>query len=362
MSRLVEIILLSLLLALSTGGHGVSFEVASAYDSALDKAFDDDFAPAIDDQPIFGYRDHPAWFRETFLELQDDLDSAIRFGKRGLLVYFGQTSCAYCKALMEQDFGKREIAHYTRKHFDVIAINIHGEKSVTDFDGEQYTERSFAEKQGVNFTPTLIFYDAKGEQAFRLNGYQPPYQFQAILEYVADGHYRKESLHDYLARGEQGLDFEEGALNEVELFSPPPYAFDRSRFAASRPLALFFEEGRCHACDVLHSYALKDELVLRQLAGFDSAQLDINQSIPLLTPRGERTTVKDWVHDLGLFYSPTIIFFDERGEEIIRVDSVIGFRRMRAVLDYILSGAYRTGVTFQKYRRDLWIESLQLNN
>jgi len=353
------IITLSILLSLAVNGPALSIEIEDAYDPALDKAFDDDFAPAIDDQPIFGYRDHPAWFRESFLELKYDLETAIRFGKRGLMVYFGQTSCAYCKALMERNFGKREIAYYTRKHFDVLAINIHGEKSVTDFDGVEYTERSFSEKLGVNFTPTLIFYDEKGKQAFRLNGYQPPYQFQAILEYVADGHYKQETLHDYLAHGEQGIDFDEGALNEADFFTPPPHAFDRSRFPASKPLALFFEEGKCHACDVLHSHALTDEVVRKKLAGFNSAQLNIHQSTPVLTPQGKRTTSREWARELGLFYSPTIIFFDEWGREIIRVDSVIGFRRMRAVLAYIESGAYRSGVTFQKYRRDLWIKSLK---
>lgn len=352
MKKLFNIIIFTLLLALSMNSHGELSEMDDAYDSAFDQAFNDDFAPAYDDRPVFGFRDHPVWFRDTFLELQDDLDSALRFGKKGLIVYFGQSDCPYCKALMERDFGKREIAHYTRKHFDVLAIDIHGDKSVLDFDGTEYTERSFSEKIGVNFTPTLIFYDGRGRQAFRLNGYQPPYKFQAVLEYVADGHYKQESLHDYLARGEQGIDFDEGALNETDFFSPPPYAFDRTRVAASKPLALFFEEGQCHACDVLHSNALTDEEVLKIMQGFDSAQLNINQTTPVLTPRGRRTTVKEWARELGLFYSPTIIFFDEHGREIIRVDSVIGFRRMRGVLSYVHSGAYRGGITFQQYRRE----------
>jgi len=293
MKNLLNGIIVILLLAFTMSSHGELSEMDDAYDPALDKAFDDDFAPAFDDRPIFGYRDHPVWFRDTFLELEDDLESALRFGKKGLIVYFGQTDCPYCKALMERDFGKREIAHYTRRNFDVLAIDIHGDKSVLDFDGTEYTERSFSEKLGVNFTPTLIFYDETGKQAFRLNGYQPPYQFQAVLEYVADGHHKEESLHDYLARGEQGVDFDEGALNEGDFFSPPPYAFDRSRFAASKPLALFFEEGQCHACDVLHSNALTDEEVLKLMKGFDSAQLDIQQIDPVLTPRGRRTTAKE---------------------------------------------------------------------
>ncbi len=362
MKNLLNGIIVILLLAFAMSSHGELSDTDDAYDPALDKAFDDDFAPAFDDRPVFGYRDHPVWFKDSFLELEDDLDTALRYGKKGLIVYFGQTDCPYCKALMERDFGKREIAHYTRRNFDVLAIDIHGDKSVLDFDGIEYTERSFSEKLGVNFTPTLIFYDETGKQAFRLNGYQPPYQFQAVLEYVADGHHKEESLHDYLARGEQGVDFDEGALNEADFFSPPPYSFDRSRFAASKPLALFFEESQCHACDVLHSNALTDEEVLKLMEGFDSAQLDIQQTDPVLTPRGQRTTAKEWARELGLFYSPTIIFFDVHGDEIIRVDSVIGFRRMRGVLSYVRSGAYRGGITFQQYRREQRAERLRSRN
>ncbi|MCW8983246.1 MAG: thioredoxin fold domain-containing protein [Gammaproteobacteria bacterium] len=355
----LKIVMFTMLLGVSAATHA-SFEVDDAYDPALDKAFSDDFAPAFDDQPDISFHDdHPSWFMDTFLELEDDLNTAVRFKKRGLMLYFGQVACAYCKALMERNFGKREIALYTRKHFDTIAINIHGEKSVTDFDGVEYTERSFSEKLGINFTPTLIFYDETGKQVFRLNGYQPPYKFQAILEYVADAHYREETLHDYMARGEQGVDFEEGALNEADFFSPPPHAFDRTRFAASRPLAIFFEEGKCHACDVLHSNPLANETILKQLEEFDTAQLNIHDTTPLLTPTGQRTTVRDWVHDLGLFYAPTIIFFDEHGQEIIRIDSVIGFRRLRGILSYIQSGTYRRGASFQKFRRDEWLKSLK---
>ena len=157
-----------------------------------------------------------------------------------------------------------------------------------------------------------------------------------------------------MARGEQGVDFDDGVLNEAEFFSPPPHAFDRSRFAASKPLALFFEEGKCHACDVLHSNPLTDEGVLKLLKGFDSAQINIHNATPVMTPQGKRTTAREGARDLGLFYSPTIIFFSEQGEEIIRVDSVIGFRRMRAVLSYIKSGAYHRGLTFQQYRTEQW--------
>ena len=60
---------------------------------------------------------------------------------------------------------------------------------------------------------------------------------------------------------------------------------------------------------------------------------------------------RKWAEQLGLFYTPTLIFFDQDGREIIRVDSVVQFYRLRNVLDYILSGGYREYATFQRWRQ-----------
>jgi thioredoxin-related protein len=70
----------------------------------------------------------------------------------------------------------------------------------------------------------------------------------------------------------------------------------------------------------------------------------------VVTPSGERLTARQWGEQLGLFYTPTLIFFDNDGSEIMRVDSVVQFYRLRNVLDYILSGAYHEYPTFQRWR------------
>jgi thioredoxin-related protein len=73
---------------------------------------------------------------------------------------------------------------------------------------------------------------------------------------------------------------------------------------------------------------------------------------PVLTPGGEKTTARDWAQKLGIYYSPTMVFFDEQGEEVIRVDSVVRFYRLNNVMEYILSGGYRNYPTFQRWRRE----------
>lgn len=296
---------------------------------------------SFDDFPREELLVHPAWFKESFLYLPDDLEAAVEAGKEGLIVYFGQRRCAYCHKLMDVNFGLDDIVEYTRRHFDVVPIDIWGVAEVTDLDGKVLTERDFALKHETNFTPSLVFYDKEGREALRLRGYYPPYQFRAALEYVADGHYKRETFRDYLARGDNRMVFEAGDLNEEDFFVSAPYNMDR-RFPSQRPLAVFFEQGECHACDVLHGEALREPAIYQLFEEFDNVQLNMWSDTPVITPKGERTTAREWAADLGLFYAPSIIFFDEKGDEILRVDSVVRFYRLRNVLNYISSKAYLT--------------------
>jgi len=135
------------------------------------------------------------------------------------------------------------------------------------------------------------------------------------------------------------------------MFMSPPFALDRSRFAAAAPMAVFFEQPTCHACDVLHAGPLKDKTITGLFGKMEVAQLDMTLPTPVLAPDGKRMTAKTWAESLGIYYAPTIIFFSEKGEEIIRVDSVIRFYRLQNVLEYVLSKGYVEYPNFQSWRQ-----------
>ena len=305
----------------------------------------------FDDQPLSDDLIMPDWFKVSFLDLQEDLNEAVENGKQGLIVYFGQKRCAYCKAHLENNWGQKDILAYTQKHFDVIHINIRGQKEVTGMDGNTYTEKEFAIKYETNFTPALAFFNRDGKLVLRLRGYRPPYQFRAALEYVADTHYHQEPLDEYMARAEQACGFGKESLNVHDAFLPPPYALDRSRFPANRPLLVAFERHICHACDVLHAGPLSDPRINQLLQQLDIIQLDMRADTPVLTPGGQKITARQWAEQLQLDYAPTLIFFDERGKEIIRIDSVVWFYRLQNVLNYVIGKGYRQFPTFQTWRQ-----------
>lgn len=305
----------------------------------------------FDDKPLEYALELPDWFKLSFLELETDIEEAKEQKKKGLIIYFGQKYCAYCKAHLERNWEQKDIVNYTQKHFDVIGINIKGQRPVVDLDGKTYTEKEFAALKNTNFTPSILFLDTKGNEVLRLRGYRPPYQFRAALEYVADEHYKKETFANYLGRAEMALSFGKAELNTNDAFNSPPYLLDRSRIKADRPLMVVFERKHCHACDVLHGGPFVRPEIESMLLNVEAIQLDIYSTEPVLTPGGKKTSAKIWAQQLNIDYTPTIVFFDESGKEIIRIDSVVWFYRLRNVLNYVLTGAYKKYPTFQLWRQ-----------
>jgi len=306
-------------------------------------------AEFFDDTPQTRDIVYPDWFKNSFLDLREDLNDVKAADKAGLVVYFGQKNCAYCEALMERNFGQKDIKEYSQKHFDIVPLDIWGSREVIDLDGQNLAERDYAIREDTNFTPSLLFYDKNGKLALKLRGYYPPYKFRAALEYVVDGFYQNERFRDYLLRADPPAKFEVGDLNEREYFQKPPFIMDRSRFKAQKPLVVFFEQRECHACDVLHTEPLEDPEVLEQLKYFDSVQLDMWSDVPVITPGGERTTARDWANQLGLFFAPTLVFFDESGNEVFRVESVVQMYRLSRVLSYVQQKGYLTSPDYQRW-------------
>jgi len=293
---------------------------------------------------------YPDWFKTSFGDLREDLKSAIANNKQGLMIYFGQKRCSYCEMFLKVNLEMPDVQGYLRKHFDVIPIDIWGINDVITLEGDQISEREYAIFEETNFTPSLIFYDKEGRVVLRLRGYYPPYKFRAALKYVVEGFYRQERLREYMARADSTMIFDPEGLNEEDFFVRPPYNLDRSRFPAERPLVVFFEQGKCHACDVLHTGPLTNKELREEVQKMEAVQLDMWSNTPVVTPSGEKTTAKEWARRLGLFYAPAMVFFDEKGNEVIRVDAVAQFYRLLGVFGYMNKRAYIQFPNYQQWR------------
>ena len=77
-----------------------------------------------------GYVEKPEWFANSFLDIREDVSEAANAGKR-VILYFYQDGCPYCKKLLDTNFALQETERKTRSHYEVIAINMWGDREVT---------------------------------------------------------------------------------------------------------------------------------------------------------------------------------------------------------------------------------------
>ena len=293
-----------------------------------------------------GYHEQPSWFKNSFLDINEDIAEAKENGKR-LILFFYQDGCPYCKKLFEDNFGQRSIADKTRNNFDVVSINIWGDREVV-LGSENFSEKAFAEKLKVMYTPTLIFFNEEGKAVLRANGYYHPGKFNAALDYVLERHDKKEAFHNYLTRVSPAP--AKGVIHrEVETMSSP-YRFDNKPEGNYR--LVMFEQKECKTCDELHLDVLKRKESQEMIKSFEVAVLDMWSDEKVTTPDGKSIKVRDWAKQLNIQYAPSLVYFDKHGKEVFRTEAYLRSFHVQSTMDYVASGAYKEQPNFQRYIDD----------
>lgn len=293
---------------------------------------------------------HPDWFKESFLDLEEDIAEASENNKR-LVVYFWQPGCPYCSQLWEENFSQPEIVEKFRNNFEIVAINMWGDREVVSVGGNDYSEKSFAEALRIQYTPTLLFFNEKRKVVRQINGYTPAKNFQLNLDYVAGKHEGKQSFGEFAAArqlADKSKKVANAKLNQEDFYTLSDN-LDRSRQQGDGYLAVYFEAPDCVNCDLLHNKTLKDKTTRELAKKFTSVQFDRFSDAEVTTPAGKKTAIKDWANDLGISYLPAIVFFDKNGKEAMRIDAQMRTFHVQSVFDFVLSGAYKTENNFQRW-------------
>lgn len=288
--------------------------------------------------------DIPKWFTESFLDFREDVRDAAKENRR-LLVYFGQDGCPYCKALMKVNFGEKDIVEKTRRHFVAIALNLWGDREVTWIDGRRMTEKELGRALQVQYTPTLLFLDEKGQVALRLNGYVPPDKFRVALDYAAGKMEGKLTYAEYLAK--------RSGSAATDSLMPQPFfqkGADLARMLkAGKPLAVLFEQKGCKECAELHREGFTRPEVRGLTERFTVVQLDLAGSRALVAPDGAPTNERAWAGELRITYAPSLVFFDTGGREVFRAEGYLRPFHLASALEYVAGGGYAREPNFQRY-------------
>ncbi|MGB5473974.1 MAG: thioredoxin fold domain-containing protein, partial [Gammaproteobacteria bacterium] len=291
-----------------------------------------------------GYEDKPEWFANSFLDIREDIAEAQAQGKR-VLLYFYQDGCPYCKKLLDTNFALADTVQRTRDNFDVIAINMWGDREVTDLAGMHTTEKEFAKQLRVMFTPTLLFLDEQGRIVLRLNGYYPPHKFNAALDYGAQYSGDAPDFRGYLAQVDP-------APASGKLYTDASFlsaATDLAARDSGKPLLVLFEQADCAPCDELHQDILQRPASRVQLARFDVVLLDMWSNAPVSRTDGRKSSIAEWARDLKVQYAPSLLFFDADNREVFRTEAYLKAFHTQSAMDYVASRAYLEQPDFQRY-------------
>ena len=219
-----------------------------------------------------------------------------------------------------------------------------GDREVVQVGGRSFTEKTLAAALNISFTPTLLFFSEDKQVALRLDGYYPPENMLHALAYVSEKKEKVLSYSAYLATvQEQKLD---GEMNQADWLKPSPYHLDEWK---DKPVAVLFEEANCDFCDQLHQKTFTNEAAPELLDAFHIIQVNRHAPTPITLHDGTQTTAKEWASELNLGFSPSILFLNTEGEEVMKVDAMFKTFHILGVFDYVSSGAYLSEPSFQRF-------------
>jgi len=293
-----------------------------------------------------GFHEKPDWFKLSFMELNEDVKEASKNGKR-VVIYFYQDGCPYCEKLLKVNFTNKDIVHKMKSNFDIIAINMWGDKEVIDLDGKETIEKDFAAALKVMYTPTMIFFDEQGKVALRINGYYYPDKFSAALDYVATKKETQLSFSQFYKNKKSVKST--GKLHIQDSYLQPPYNLANTLKTSSKPLLVLFEKRECVLCDELHLDIMKMPEVKESIKPFNVVLLDKYSKGIMVTPKGKRVRISKWAESMNIQHTPSLLFFNKSGDEVFRTEAYFRTFHISGAMNYVSTGSYKKYPSFQRY-------------
>jgi len=144
---------------------------------------------------------------DQFGDLKGDVEQARDEGKAGVFVFFEMDDCPFCHRMKEEIFSDQRVQDYMKDNFVTVAVDIEGDVIITNFKGEEVSQKDFAFKEyRVRATPVMIFVDTDGQLAIRHTGpTRTVEEFLALGEFVRSGAYKQPGMNFVRYKREQGL-------------------------------------------------------------------------------------------------------------------------------------------------------------
>ncbi|MEJ6660122.1 MAG: thioredoxin fold domain-containing protein [Candidatus Thioglobus sp.] len=274
----------------------------------------------------------PEWFKDSFLDIAEDVEEAKDKNKH-LMLYMHLTGCPYCYKMVEEGFKNNANTQIIKDNFDVVAINIRGNKEVILNEDLTMSEEEVRNYYKVNFTPTIVFLDQNNKLVYKVNGYRSVESFKNILNFVKNRAYQHTTLAEFTSQQNRIKQYQfkdHSAFQEITDLS----------IKRDKPLLVMFEDQYCVLCNKLHDGHLKNPEILKELDLFDVVRFNAESNQAIIDVNGNKTTPSAYARELRLNYRPGIVMFDQ-GVEVMRIDALLYSYHFAGHLRYIGERHYK---------------------
>jgi thioredoxin-related protein len=235
--------------------------------------------------------------------------------------------------MVEEGFKNNTNTQIIKDNFDVVAINIRGNKEVALNEDLIMTEAEVRDHFKVNFTPTIVFLDQSNKLVYKVNGYRSVENFKHILNFVKNRAYQNTTLAEFIQQQKRAKHYQFKDHNSFQSITDLSVKRDK-------PLLVLFEDQYCVMCNRLHNGHLKNPEILKELDLFDVVRFDAESDQVIIDVDGNKTTPSQYVKKLGLDYRPGIVMFDH-GVEVMRIDALLYTYHFAGHLRYIGERHYK---------------------
>ncbi len=133
--------------------------------------------------------------------------------------------------------------------------------------------------------------------------------------------------------------------------------------AAKKHLMIYVGQNGCPWCKKLVEVNFRDPTVVERMQkNFDSVEFNIVGSSETVWTDGTRATEKALAARLKVRTTPTLMFLDERGAVVLRLNGYYEPQRFIVALDYVSNRDYRTQPDFQAYLKSRGITAEERNS
>ncbi len=132
----------------------------------------------------------------------------------------------------------------------------------------------------------------------------------------------------------------------------------REAAAAKKHLMIYVSLNGCPWCKRLVEVNFRDKAIVERMQkNFDAVEINIVGSSETVWTDGVHATEKALATRLKVRYTPTLLFLDERGATVLRLNGYYEPERFLLALDYVSNREYRKQPNFQAFLKSRGVAS-----